>query len=158
MAKVQSAAKAIQDELNQARKAVAHYTKRVEDLEDILNTLKSIDAPVASSRRRSGKKEATAKGAVAKATETAPKGTRSSKLPATGKEFWPGLLNDTPQSSAQIFKAALSALRIRPTPDDRKKLSQRMSNALSVLAKNGEITAEGGHRTRMYSRKTPVAA
>jgi hypothetical protein len=63
------------------------------------------------------------------------------------------LLNETPQTSAQLFKAALAALRIRPTPEDRKKLSQRMANALSVLAKSGEINAEGGRRTRLYSKK-----
>lgn len=155
MARVQSAAKVIQDELNQARKAVAFYEKRIQDLEDILETLGSIDAPVSTTRTRGGaKKSAATTSKVAKTAKATGRGTRSAKLPQTGKDFWPSLLNETPQTSAEVFKAALAALRIRPNPEDRKKLSQRMANALSVLAKNGDITAEGERRTRLYSRKT----
>lgn len=155
MAKVSSSAsKAIEEELKQARKAVAFYTKRVEDLEDILATLNSIDAPVKASRGRGSKQALTTKAAVRKADTPTAKRTRSSKLPATGKDFWPSLLTATPQPSAGIFKAAITALGIRPSPDDRKKLSQRMANALSVLAKAGEIKAEGERRTRLYSRKS----
>lgn len=160
MARVQSATKVIQDELNQARKAVAFYEKRIEDLEDILETLGSIDTPMTATRtRRGAKKSAATTSKAAKETKATGRGTRSAKLPPTGKDFWPNLLNDTPQTSAQIFKAALAALRIRPNPEDRKKLSQRMANALSILAKNGDITAEGERRTRLYSRKSggPVA-
>lgn len=157
MARMQSAAKVIEDELKQARKAVAFYTKRVEDLEDVLATLGRVDAPVKTAAQgRGAKKTSAAKSAAAPAKGA--RGTRSTKLPATGKDFWPQLLNDTPQSSAQVFKAALAALRIRPSPEDRKKLSQRMANALSVLAKSGEIIAEGEHRTRLYSRKPSSAA
>lgn len=154
MAKVSSAAKAIEDELKQARKAVAFYTKRVEDLEDILATLASIELP-GSARGRATKKTSTTKTATRQTEKPAAKGKRSSKLPATGKDFWPSLLTDSPQPSAEIFKAAISALGIRPNPDDRKKLSQRMANALSVLAKSGEIKAEGERRTRLYSRLGP---
>lgn len=150
MARMQSAAKVIQDELKQARQAVAFYQKRVEDLEDVLATLSSIDAPVSASRGGGNKKK---DATPAKATSQVASKTRSKKLPATGKDFWPSLLTDKPQSSAEIFKAALAALRIRPTPEDRKKLNQRMSNALSVMSKNGEITAEGSARNRLYSRK-----
>lgn len=153
MAKISSAAKAIEDELKQARKAVAFYTKRVEDLEDILATLTSIDSPGAARGRSTNK--STTKAAARQTEKPAAKGKRSSKLPATGKDFWPSLLTESPQPSAEIFKAAISALGIRPNPDDRKKLSQRMANALSVLAKNGEIKAEGERRTRLYSRLGP---
>lgn len=173
MARMQSAAKVIQDELKQARQAVAFYSKRVEDLEDVLTTITNIDAPVSTSRGRSAQKAATKKGvptkaasakaasakaAPAKAAKTGGRGTRSATLPATGKDFWPNLLTDKPQSSAEVFKAALAALRIRPNPEDRKKLLQRMSNALSVLAKDGQINAEGGRRTRLYSKKADPAA
>lgn len=152
MAKVQSAANAIEIELKEARQAVAFYTRRIEDLEDILATLASIDAPSTSRGKGTGKKAAT-RAQTAKPAASASKGARSTKLPPTGKDFWPGLLTDTPQSSAQVFKAAIAALRIRPNPEDRKKLSQRMANALSTLAKNGDINAEGDRRTRLYSRK-----
>lgn len=154
MAKVQSAASAIEIELKEARQAVAFYTRRIEDLEDILATLASIDAPSTTSRGKGTGKKAATKAQTAKPAASSSKGVRSTKLPPTGKDFWPGLLTDTPQSSAQVFKAALAALRIRPNPEDRKKLSQRMANALSTLAKNGEINAEGDRRTRLYSRKS----
>ncbi|MEC4720442.1 hypothetical protein RY831_14865 [Noviherbaspirillum sp. CPCC 100848] len=154
MAKVHSAAKVIEDELKQARKAVAFYTKRIEDLEDILATLSSIDAPVTAKRGRAAKDASASKASATKTAKSSTKGTRSTKLPSTGKDFWPGLLTDTPQSSAEVLKAAIAALRIRPNPDDRKKLTQRMANALSVLSKNGEIKAEGEHRNRLYSKRT----
>lgn len=154
MAKVQSAASAIEIELKEARQAVAFYTRRIEDLEDILATLASIDAPSTTSRGKGAGKKAATNTQTAKPAASSSKGTRSTKLPPTGKDFWPGLLTDTPQSSAQVFKAALAALRIRPNPEDRKKLSLRMANALSTLAKNGEINAEGDRRTRLYSRKS----
>lgn len=153
MAKVQSAANAIEIELKEARQAVAFYTRRIEDLEDILATLASINAPSTTSRGKGPGKKAATRPQTAKPAASASKGARSTKLPPTGKDFWPGLLTDTPQSSAQVFKAALAALRIRPNPEDRKKLSQRMANALSTLAKNGDINAEGDRRTRLYSRK-----
>lgn len=168
MARMHSAAKVIQDELKQARQAVAFYSKRIEDLEDVLTTLSNIDAPVKTNRGRGSQKvaatkaapakAASAKAASAKVVKSGGRGTRSAKLPATGKDFWPNLLTETPQSAAEVFKAALAALRIRPNPEDRKKLSQRMSNALSVLAKDGQINAEGGRRTRLYSKKAASAA
>ncbi|WP_194726371.1 hypothetical protein [Noviherbaspirillum malthae] len=155
MARMPSAAKVIQDELKQARQAVAFYQKRVEDLEDVLATLSSIDAPVTASRGSSNKKKDVT---TTKASSQVASKSRSTKLPATGKDFWPSLLTDKPQSAAEVFKSALAALRIRPTPEDRKKLSQRMSNALSVLSKNGEITAEGSARNRLYSRTNGSAS
>lgn len=153
MARNQSAAKVIEDELKQARQAVTFYTKRIEALEDILATLSSIDVPVTASRGRATKKANTAKAPKKVAEKAGARGTRSSKLPATGKEFWLGLLTDTPQSAAEVFKTAIATLRIRPNPDDRKKLSQRMANALSILAKDGQVKGEGERRTRLYSRK-----
>lgn len=158
MARTQSAAKVIEDELKQARQAVTFYIKRIEALEDILATLSSIDAPVTASRGRATKKGTTAKASKKVAEKAGGKGTRSAKLPATGKEFWLGLLTDTPQSAAEVFKAAIATLRIRPNPDDRKKLSQRMANALSILSKDGEIKGEGERRTRLYSKQTSNTA
>jgi hypothetical protein len=157
MARTQSAAQVIKDELKQARQAVTFYTKRIEALEDILATLSSIDAPVTASRSRAAKKAATSKvptKTAEKPERTGAKGIRSSKLPATGKDFWLGLLTDTPQSAADVFKAAIATLRIRPNPEDRKKLSQRMANALSILAKDGAIKGEGEHRSRLYSKNS----
>jgi hypothetical protein len=68
------------------------------------------------------------------------------------------LLTDTPQSASEIFNAAVAALGIRPSTEDKKKLNQRLSNALSVLSKNGDINAEGRGRDRRYTRKTSTTS
>jgi hypothetical protein len=162
MATTVSAAQAVQLELQHARQGMMYYSKLVEDLEGVLETLSSIEAPATGTRTRRGRPQSTrkaetnnAKGAPQKATA---KSESKSKLPSTGKDFWPSLLSDTPQSAAEIYKAAVAALGIRPSTEDKKKLNQRLSNALSVLSKGGEITAEGRGRDRRYSRKTPAAS
>jgi hypothetical protein len=118
--------------------------------------LSSLDTPSTDGRAKT--REARPSKAKPKAATpqnaTSTKGSRQSNLPSTGKDFWPSLLTDTPQSAAEVFSAAVSALGIKPNPEDKKKLSQRMSNALSVMAKNGDIKAEGTHRQRLYSKKT----
>lgn len=80
--------------------------------------------------------------------------TRESKtsLPATGKEFWSGLLGAEPQSSKEILGAAVKALGISPSRDDLKKLAQRQANALHMLVKAKAISDSGTGRDRRYSR------
>lgn len=137
-----------------------YYTKLVENLEDVLETLAAIETP-STSKGTKGRAQAAPK-AKSKSTEktgrAASRSSGKSGLPATGKDFWPTLLTDVPQPAAEIFKAAVSALGIRPSADDKKKLTQRMSNALSVMAKNGEIHVEGDRRTRRYARNPRNAA
>jgi len=158
MANIGSAAQAVKLELMYARQGMEYYAKRVKNLEGVLETLTNIDGT--STRGRS--KASTAKAAktsgrtASKAKAPATRSPRQSKLPATGKDFWPTLLTGTPQPASEIFKAALNALGVKPSAEDRKKLAQRMSNALSVMSKNGEINAEGKHRERLYSKKTVV--
>ncbi|WP_194725395.1 hypothetical protein [Noviherbaspirillum malthae] len=155
-----SAAKAVELELQHAREGMLYYTKLVENLEDVLETLAAIDSPTTTKRTKESSRTASrakSKPAV-KARQAAPKASAKSGLPPTGKDFWPTLLTDVPQPAAEIFKAAVNALGIRPSADDKKKLTQRMSNALSVMAKNGEIHAEGDRRTRRYARNPRSAA
>lgn len=158
MANIGSAAQAVKLELMHARQGMEYYTKLVENLEGVLETLSTLDSPSTSSRTkaRAAKTAGTSGKTASKAKTPATKSTRQSKLPATGKDFWPTLLTDTPQPASEIFKAALNALGIKPSAEDRKKLAQRMSNALSVMSKNGDINAEGKHRERLYSKKTVV--
>lgn len=161
MANTGSAAKAIQLELNQARQGMMYYSKLVESLEDVLETLAAIDAPVIDSRTRRGRSAVSRKAEpkVARPKQkVATTPTTKSELPSTGKDFWPSLLTDTPQSASEIFNAAVATLGIRPSTEDKKKLNQRLSNALSVLSKNGDINAEGRGRDRRYTRKTPTAS
>jgi hypothetical protein len=162
MATTVSAAKAVQLELQHARQGMMYYSKLVENLEDVLETLSSIEAPVTGTRTRRGRPQSTrkAEARTAKATprKTTAKSVSKSKLPSTGKDFWPSLLSDTPQSAAEIYKAAVAALGLRPSTEDKKKLNQRLSNALSVLSKGGAINAEGRGRDRRYTSKTPAAS
>ncbi|MEC4723759.1 hypothetical protein RY831_32055 [Noviherbaspirillum sp. CPCC 100848] len=162
MANTGSAAKAVQLELQHARQGMMYYSKLVENLEDVLETLAAIEAPATESRTRRGR-SLTGRKAEPKAASTTRqkadlKPATKSKLPSTGKDFWPSLLTDTPQSASDVFKAAVAALGIRPSAEDKKKLNQRLSNALSVLSKNGEINAEGHGRDRRYTRKTSTAS
>lgn len=158
MANIGSAAQAVKLELMHARQGMEYYAKLVENLEGVLETLTTIDTPSTSgrSKSRSTKTAKTKGGATSKAKAPTTKSTRQSKLPATGKDFWPTLLTDTPQPASEIFKAALNVLGVKPSAEDRKKLAQRMSNALSVMSKNGDINAEGKHRERLYSKKAVV--
>lgn len=158
MANIGSAAQAVKLELMHAREGMEYYAKLVENLEGVLETLTTLDSPSTSGRSTSrGTKAGKANGrTTSKVKATTTKSTRQSKLPSTGKDFWPTLLTDTPQPASEIFKAALNALGVKPSTEDRKKLAQRMSNALSVMSKNGEINAEGKHRERLYSKKAVV--
>lgn len=155
-----SAAKAVELELQHAREGMLYYTKLVEDLEDVLETLAAIDSPTTTKRAKERSRTAPrAKSKPAEKTrQAASKSSAKSGLPPTGKDFWPTLLTDVPQPAAEIFKAAVNALGIRPSADDKKKLTQRMSNALSVMAKNGEIHVEGDRRTRRYAKNPRSAA
>lgn len=156
MANLGSAAKAVEQELMHAREGMQYYARLVENLEGVLETLTAIDAPATGARTKTRKASSSkAKGKTAgKSKAIAAKGKKGSGLPPTGKDFWPTLLTDTPQPASEVFKAAINALGIEPDADDRKKLIQRMSNALSVMAKSGEINAEGSARMRLYSKKT----
>lgn len=158
MANLGPAAKAVEQELNHARQGMQYYAKLVENLEGVLETLTTLDTPTTGARTRTrtavptnGRRKSSDK---TKAAVT--KGAKQSRLPSTGKDFWPTLLTDTPQPASEVLKAAINALGIKPDADDRKKLTQRMSNALSVMAKSGEIKAEGSARARLYSKKTLV--
>ncbi|MEC4723557.1 hypothetical protein RY831_30935 [Noviherbaspirillum sp. CPCC 100848] len=158
MANLGPAAKAVEQELMHARQGMEYYAKLVENLEGVLETLTTIDTPATGARTKARTASTSkAKGKTANQSKTAAsKGGKRSKLPPTGKDFWPTLLTDTPQPASEVFKAAINALGIKLDADDRKKLTQRMSNALSVMAKNGEIKAEGSARARLYSKKTVI--
>jgi hypothetical protein len=158
MANIGPAAQAVKLELMHARQGMEYYTKLVENLEGVLETLTTFDSTSSSvrSKARTTKAAKLSGRTTSKAKAQTTKSTRQSKLPATGKDFWPTLLTDTPQPASEIFKAAVNALGIKPSAEDRKKLAQRMSNALSVMSKSGEINAEGKHRERLYSKKAVV--
>ena len=156
MSNLQSAKEALRAELEHAREGLAYYQSRVEALQQTLSSLSSLDGKAAQSmemptrgrRRKNAASEETAKPAKAARSRKS-----RSDLPATGKEFWVGLITGEPQSSREILDAAVKSLGITPSGDDLKKLAQRQANALHMLVKAGAIADSGSGRDRRYLRQ-----
>lgn len=156
MSNLQSAKDALRAELEHAREGLSYYQSRVAALQETLASLNSLEgkaeqpAPGAGRGRR--KKEA-----ASEETVKPPKAGRQRKsrsdLPATGKEFWTGLITSEPQSAREILDAAVKALGISPSKDELKKLAQRQANALHMLVKAGAISDSGSGRDRRYLRQ-----
>jgi len=162
MSNLKSAEQAIQAELDHARQGLAYYQSKVGALEEALakvhsvQTVLSEEGPV--SRAAKPKTSAAPKSQGKRRAQTAGAAGSNDKLPSTGKDFWPSLLTDDPQSPAEILSAAIKSLGISPSADQTKKLSQRQANALSVMAKNGDINTVGDGRSRRYFRKEGARA
>lgn len=155
MSNLVSAKAAIRAEIEHAKKGVAYYQSLVASLEEALAKLDSVAGEAAPLPKgvplkvrgvngaRRGRKPGTAAGR---------KG-RSSDLPFTGKDFWPSLITEQPQSAPEILQAAIEKLGISPTPEQKKKLSQRATFALNHLVKTRAIADEGSGRNRRFLRK-----
>lgn len=153
MQNMKSAKDALQAELKQAREGTAFYQKRVAALEEALEKLAAVDGQYQESAQGVTKKRGRKADVPAKAAASKPAATgKAGKLPSTGKDFWSDLLSSEPQSTADIFKAAVRTLGIRPNPESKKKLTQRMSNALSVMVKEGQAVSMGTGRIRHYTK------
>lgn len=155
MSNLKSAELAIQAELDHARQGLAYYHSKVEALEDALAKVHSVQTVLSEEGNvpRATKTRNSAAAPKSQGKRRAQPAAENEKLPSTGKDFWPSLLNDEPQSPAEILAAAVKALGITPSADQTKKLSQRQANALSVMAKNGDIGTVGDGRSRRYFRK-----
>lgn len=156
MSNLKSAELAIQAELDYARQGLAYYQSKVEALEDALAKVHSVQTVLSEEGnvpRAAKSRNSAAAAPKSQGKRRAQPAAEDEKLPSTGKDFWPSLLNDEPQSPAEILAAAVKALGITPSADQTKKLSQRQANALSVMAKNGDIGTVGDGRSRRYFRK-----
>lgn len=155
MSNLKSAEEAIQAELNHARQGLAYYQSKVEALEEALAKVHSVQTVLSEvgDVPRSAKARPSAAAPKSQGKRRSQPAAGNDKLPSTGKDFWPSLLTDDPQSPAEILSAAIKALGISPSADQTKKLSQRQANALSVMAKNGDINTVGDGRSRRYFRK-----
>lgn len=156
MSNIKAAQDAIKAELKHAREGLAFYQERVASLEDALARLEGVEATSTAAPQRRGRKPAEAAAAAdkSKAPRAARKSGRATtsteKLPATGKDFWPTLIDAQPKSVREIFDAAVAALGITPDKEQVKKLAQRQANALSILCKNGVIQRAGSGRDSRY--------
>lgn len=155
MSNLKSAELAIQAELDHAKQGLAYYQSKVEALEEALAKVHSVQTVMSedSNVPRAAKARVSAPAPKSQAKRRSQPTVENDKLPSTGKDFWPNLLTDDPQSPAEILSAAIKALGISPSADQTKKLSQRQANALSVMAKNGDINTVGDGRSRRYFRK-----
>ena len=155
---------ALQAEVAYVRSGLAYYTARLAALEQSLAVLNSlgeehiiveaesteISARKVPSAKAAKKKRRAAKAARAKTAQ--PAKTRTA-LPFTGGDFWPGLLNDQPQSTAEILHAAVARIGFALSPTLRKQLVGRMTFALNNLVKQKKILDSGAGRERRFFKK-----
>lgn len=153
MSNLKSAKDALIAEIEHVRQGLEFYQSRIQALEQALATLSSLDGvETAGAKGKRGRKSA-----VGEAGDTAGPKKRASKrsdtsLPATGKEFWMGLITSEPQSAREVLEAAVKALGISPSKDELKKLAQRQANALHMLIKDKAISDTGTGRDRRFLR------
>jgi hypothetical protein len=155
MSNLKSARQAIKAELEHARKGATFYQSRVEALEEALAKIDDVDAGTEKISGRSKAARAEAPATPAKRGRKArsqPAG-NGAKLPSTGKEFWPNLITEQPQSAKDILNAAVKSLGISPSKEQMKKLSQRQTSALHNLIKTNAIADSGAGRERRFFRR-----
>lgn len=75
-------------------------------------------------------------------------------LPATGEQFWLSFLNHDGRRVADVFDDAIAALKkkykLTATPEQRKKLKNRLAVALHGAVQNKSILTIGKGRGRLY--------
>lgn len=154
MSNIKSARDAIRAELNHAREGAAYYQSRVEALEEALAKIDDLEAAGTPNGKSRPMAETGTKGKRGRpAKKSAPKENEEEKLPSTGKNFWPDLITQHPQSAPEILTAAIRSLGITPSKGQTKKLAQRQANALSLLTKSGAIASSGSGRERRFFKK-----
>jgi hypothetical protein len=163
------ARKAIEAEIGLAKQGLAYYQAQVTALETTLGQLRNFGnaAVVATKGKREPKGEKAApeaqarRGRPPKAAKPvkvtkAPKEAkaRSAKgahdLPFTGGDYWFDLVTSEPQTAKDILKASVAGLGFEPTPEQVKKLQQRMVFVLNSLVKTKKIQDSGVGRERRY--------
>lgn len=153
MSNLKVAKDAIKAELEHARQGVAHYQAKIASLEEALDKIDRLETAAGGKTDTSSNEDAPKLRRGRKARAEAAGAKSAGKLPATGKDFWVGLLGATPMSASEIYRAAVQSLGISPSKDEAKKLAQRQGNALSVLSKDGVIASTGSARSRQYFKQ-----
>lgn len=159
MSNLSTAKSALRAELVHVQAGLAYYQERVETLNDAITQLDAIaeepemEAQPAVPARRGRKPGQKAKRArtVKKTGKAAGRKPRSaSRLPATGGDFFPGLLGVQGRSTKDLLDAALGNLSFKPNAGERAQLRSRMVAALNAMLKAGKIGSEGRGRQRTY--------
>ena len=161
MSNMSSLKSALDVEIKHAKEGIAFYSARITTLEKMIQQLDQLDNATATGpdtqgagkrkyTRSAKARESTAAASGTEASTTDSSARAKSKLPATTAAFWASLLSETPISNKDIIKAAIAALKIRPTPADLKKLKQRLANAITIMTKDGSMMSDGTGRARRF--------
>jgi hypothetical protein len=166
MSNLESARAAIQAELSQAKQGLAYYQSHVAALEGTLAQLAAIGgqrgaaAVESKTGKRTQKVEAAAavkgrRGRPPKAgkvgkTKEAKVVKGAHELPFTGGDYWTDLVTSEPQSAVEILRASVARLGFEPSPEQIKKLQQRMVFVLNAAAKDKKIKNSGSGRARRF--------
>jgi len=160
MSNLQTARQAIQAEITHAKEGMAYYTARVKSLEQALEELNIVEESAtvsAKGLKSQGKVRGAKKSARLKLSKQSGKSGAASEvadLPSTGGDYWTNLVTEEPQHSSEILRAAIGRLGFVPSPEQVKKLSQRMTFALNAFVKVNKIQDSGSGRDRVFFKKS----
>lgn len=161
MNNIRTAKSSLQAELLHVQSGLAYYQSRVEALTAALHQLDEIeeglderivqDVPAAQGKSKAPRKGKSAKTAKA-AAQPARSAKTTSRLPATGGEFFPSLFTEQQKSLSELLDAAAQQLPFKANADDMKQLRARLVSAINTMLKSGKIRDEGKGRQRTFTR------
>lgn len=166
MSNITSAKSSLRAELAHVQSGLAYYKARVEALSAAIDQLDSIgdegqiDVELGEGthmqkmrRARKNRQGATTAAAATKASKT-PKagrqGRAGTRLPSTGGDFFPDLINEQRQSMSDLLQAAATQLPFKATAEELTQLRSRLVAAVNHMLQAGKIQDEGKGRSRVY--------
>jgi hypothetical protein len=170
MSNITSAKSSLRAELAHVQSGLAYYKARVEALNAAIDQLDSIgdegqvdveqgEGTHMQKMRRARKSRQGGPAAVAAATKS-PKATKvpkagrqgraGTRLPSTGGDFFPDLINEQRQSMSDLLHAAATQLPFKATAEELTQLRSRLVAAVNHMLQAGKIRDEGKGRARVY--------
>lgn len=169
MSNITSAKSSLRAELAHVQSGLAYYKARVEALSAAIDQLDSIgdegqsemgEGTHMQKMRRARKSRqggavtaapaATAKASKAKAPRAGRQGKAGSRLPSTGGDFFPNLINEQRQSMSDLLQAAATQMPFKATAEELTQLRSRLVAAINHMLQAGKIRDEGKGRARVY--------
>lgn len=159
MSNISSAKSSLHAELAHVQSGLAYYQSRVEALSAALHQLDAIgdesdvDLEVEQEmplRKGRGGGRGRRAGMAKKMARPARQARGGSRLPATGGDFFPDLINEQKQSMSDLLHAAAAQLPFKATQEELTQLRSRLVAAVNHMLEAGTIRDEGKGRQRMY--------
>lgn len=153
MSSLKFARDVISAELKHAKKGLAYYEERVQQLESALHQVDSINGIVKESKTT--EKNAQAKrrsGTGSQVNASHASGRSGPALPKTGVDFWMRHVFRNPRSAVEIANAAAAALKLDPEKDKEliRTLKSRVAPALQSLVSAKRVRDKGTGRERRF--------